>query len=117
TTTPSRGVRRRLSEPALGILGILPALLLIGALILYPVAYAVWLSLLDKHSFFPTERWVGLGNYLAIARDVEFWESLWRGVVYAASTAALQLRLGVAAALGLLPSFLRPSAAPALSPF
>ncbi len=98
-------MRRRLSEPALGILGILPALILIGALILYPVAYAVWLSLLDKHSFFPTERWVGLGNYLAIARDVEFWESLWRGVVYAASTTALQLGLGVAAALVLHRSF------------
>src|SRR6266498_5258150 len=89
TTTPSRRVRRPLSEPVLGVLGILPALLLIGALILYPVAYAVWLSLLDKHSFFPTERWVGLGNYLAIAGGVEVWGSLWRGVVYDASTTVL----------------------------
>jgi len=97
--------RRPLSEPLLGFLGILPALLLIGALILYPVAYAVWLSLFEKHSFFPTERWVGLGNYLTIARDVEFWESLWRGVVYAGSTTALQLVLGVAAALVLHRSF------------
>ena len=48
---------------------------------------------------------MGLGNYLAIARDVEFWESLWRGVVYAASTTVLQLGLGVAAALVLHRSF------------
>jgi multiple sugar transport system permease protein len=98
-------LRRSWSEPLLGILGVLPALLLIGALILYPVAYAVWLSLFEKHSFFPTERWVGLGNYLAIARDVEFWESLWRGVIYAASTTVLQLVFGLAAALVLHRSF------------
>jgi len=91
--------RRRLPESALGVLGILPALLLIGALILYPVGYAVWLSLHDKHSFFPAERWVGLANYVRLARDAEFWQSLWRGVVYAASTTGLQLVLGVAAAL------------------
>ncbi|HET7875587.1 MAG TPA: sugar ABC transporter permease [Methylomirabilota bacterium] len=91
--------RRRLSPAALGLLGILPALLLIGALILYPVAYAVWLSLLDKHSFFPTERWVGLGNYARLIRDAEFWDSLWKGIVYAASTTALQLVLGIASAL------------------
>jgi multiple sugar transport system permease protein len=94
-----RRPRPPLPGPVLGVLGILPALLLIGALILYPVAYAGWLSLFAKHSFFPSARWIGLGNYLAIARDLEFWESLWRGVVYAASTTVLQLVLGLGAAL------------------
>jgi multiple sugar transport system permease protein len=94
-----------LRPPALGLLGVAPALLLIGALILYPVGYAVWLSLLDKHSFFPAERWVGLSNYLRLARDGEFWESLRLGVVYAGWTTALQLVLGVAAALVLHEAF------------
>jgi multiple sugar transport system permease protein len=94
-----------LRPSALGLLGVAPALLLIGALILYPVGYAVWLSLLDKHSFFPAERWVGLGNYLRLARDGEFWESLRLGVVYAGWTTALQLVLGVAAALVLHEAF------------
>ena len=83
----------------------LPALLLIAALILYPVAYAIWLSLFEKHSFFPAQRWVGLGNYAAIFRDAEFWDSVWRAVVYASTTTALQLVLGVAAALVLHESF------------
>ena len=61
--------RRRLSPARLGLLGILPALLLIGVLILYPVGYAIWLSFFDKHSFFPAERWVGLGNYARLIRD------------------------------------------------
>jgi multiple sugar transport system permease protein len=97
--------RRRLSPALLGLLGILPALLLIGALTLYPVAYAIWLSFFDKHSFFPAERWVGLGNYVRLVRDPEFWRSVWLGVVYASSTTALQILLGVASALILHRSF------------
>ncbi len=94
-----------MSARALGALWVLPALLLIGALTLYPVGYAVWLSFFDKHSFFPAERWVGLGNYARIARDAEFWDSVWKGVVYAGATTALQLVLGVAAALVLHQAF------------
>ncbi|HEV8675750.1 MAG TPA: sugar ABC transporter permease [Methylomirabilota bacterium] len=95
----------RLSGSAVGVLGILPAVLLIAGLILYPVAYAVWLSLHDKHSFFPTEQFIGFRNYVEIAHDEEFWDSLWRGIVYAAGTTALQLGVGVAAALVLHQSF------------
>src|SRR2546425_1567106 len=65
----------------------------------------MWLSLFDKHSFFPAQRWVGLGNYLEILRDEEFWDSLWKGTVYAVSTTALQLVLGVAMALVLHQAF------------
>jgi len=105
--SPSPGRERgwRLSGSALGLLGLAPALLLIAALIIYPVVYAVWLSLHDKHSFFPTEQFIGLRNYWDIARDQEFWDSMWRGVVYAAGTTALQLVFGVAAALVLHRSF------------
>jgi len=88
-------LRRRLPEAVLGVLWILPALVLIAGLILYPVAYAIWLSLFDKHSFFPAERWVGLGNYARIAGDAEFWDSLWKGVVYAGASTVLQLVLGL----------------------
>jgi multiple sugar transport system permease protein len=88
-----------------GALWIAPALLLIVSLILYPVGYAIWLSFFDKHSFFPAERWVGLGNYVKIAQDAEFWDSMWKGIVYAGATTALQLVFGVAAALVLHQSF------------
>ena len=92
--------RPRRRRPALlGLAGILPALVLIVGLILYPVGYAIWLSFFDKHSFFPQERWVGLGNYVRLVGDPEFWDSLWKGTVYAAGTTALQLAFGVAAAL------------------
>ena len=92
--------RPRRRRPALlGLAGILPALVLIVGLILYPVGYAIWLSFFDKHSFFPQERWIGLGNYVRLVSDPEFWDSLWKGTVYAVGSTALQLVFGVAAAL------------------
>ena len=89
----------RLPEAAVGILLILPAILLLLSLTLYPVLYGVWISFFNKHSFFPQQTFIGFDNYISLLRDPEFWASVWRGTVYALSTIALQIILGVAAAL------------------
>jgi len=99
TTKPKR------REQLAGVLTISPALILILGLTLYPVAYSIWLSLLEKHSFFPQERFVGIENYLYLWKDEEFWTSLWLGVVYSIWTILFQMILGVAAALILNESF------------
>ena len=88
-----------LTDRVIGLLTIAPGLALILALTLYPVAYSLWLSLLDKHSFFPTERFIGLENYIYLWGDAEFWTSLWYGVVYSVWTIFFQVVLGVGAAL------------------
>jgi len=99
TTKPKR------REQLAGVLTISPALILILGLTLYPVAYSIWLSLLEKHSFFPQERFVGLENYFYLSKDAEFWSSLWLGVVYSIWTIVFQVVLGVAAALILNETF------------
>jgi multiple sugar transport system permease protein len=98
--------RRPWRQQVAGILTISPAFLLILALILYPVAYSMWLSLLDKHSFFPQEKFIGLDNYFYLWTDEEFWTSFWLGSVYSFWTILFQLILGVGAALILNESFL-----------
>ena len=98
--------RKPWSQQTAGILTIAPAFVLILGLILYPVAYSIWLSLLEKHSFFPQEKFIGLENYLYLWTDEEFWTSFWLGTVYSFWTILLQLILGVGAALILNESFL-----------
>ncbi|MBS1116435.1 MAG: sugar transporter permease [candidate division NC10 bacterium] len=98
--------RKPWSQQTAGILTIAPAFVLILGLILYPVAYSIWLSLLEKHSFFPQEKFIGLENYLYLWTDEEFWTSFWLGTVYSFWTIAFQLILGVGAALILNESFL-----------
>ena len=103
TQHPTQGQPWR--QQLTGFLVVLPALALILGLIVYPVAYSIWLSLLEKHSFFPQQRFIGLENYIYLWGDEEFWTSLWLGVVYSFWTILFQLILGVAAALILNESF------------
>jgi multiple sugar transport system permease protein len=98
--------RPKRREQLTGYLTIFPALFLILALTLYPVAYSIWLSLLEKHSFFPQQRFVGLENYFYLWKDPEFWSSLWLGTVYSIWTIFFQVILGVAAALILNETFM-----------
>ncbi|HEY3077896.1 MAG TPA: sugar ABC transporter permease, partial [Burkholderiales bacterium] len=88
-----------------GWLLVLPALALLAALAVYPVAYGIWLSFFSKHSFFPEQHFIGLANYAAVLADEEFWRSLKLGLIYSLSTIVLQLVLGTAAALLLNESF------------
>jgi multiple sugar transport system permease protein len=84
----------------------MPAMFLILGLALYPVGYSIWLSLLEKHSFFPQERFIGLENYIYLWSDPEFWSSFWLGLVYSFWTIVFQIILGVAAALILNEAFI-----------
>ncbi len=93
-------------EQLAGVMSIAPALILILGLTLYPVAYSVWLSLLEKHSFFPQERFIGLENFFYLWTDSEFWSSLWLGIIYSGWTIFFQIILGVAAALILNETFM-----------
>jgi multiple sugar transport system permease protein len=88
-----------------GWLLVLPALFLLCVLAVYPVAYGIWISFFNKHSFFPEQNFVALANYAAVFADEEFWRSLRLGLVYSLTTIALQLVLGVGAALILNEAF------------
>lgn len=87
------------SRQKAGFLLILPSILLIFVLLVYPVTYGIWLSFFKKHSFFPEQRFVGLSNYIYIFTNSDFWKSVWYGTVYSVSTILLQIIVGVVAAL------------------
>ena len=95
----------RLSPQKTGIILILPAVLLICSLLVYPVVYGIWLSFFKKHSFFPDQKFAGLANYLYLMRDPDFWMSVWYGTVYSVSTIVLQIVIGIIAALILNEAF------------
>jgi multiple sugar transport system permease protein len=91
--------RTRVSEATVGMLLVAPAVLLLATLTVYPVLYGAWISVFNKHSFFPEQTFVGFGNYAYVLTDPQFWDSVRLGSIYALSSIALQIILGVAAAL------------------
>ena len=77
-----------------------PALLLVLAVLGYPVAWEVWISLTDFSSRAQAGgAFVGLANYRQLLVDLDFWRGLLVSVTYLAVTAVAKLALGIAFAL------------------
>ena len=93
------GTRRR-REIAAAYALMAPSLVLVLGVLVYPVAWEIWVSLTDfsSHSTGPAA-FVGLANYARLATDVDFWSALLTTVLYFAVTTAAKLVLGVALAL------------------
>jgi len=75
------------------------ALLFTGVLILYPAWHALELSFQQRDSLISEPVWVGLDNYVNVLGRAEFWDALWRGLVFAGATIVLQIVLGIGFAL------------------
>jgi multiple sugar transport system permease protein len=85
---------------------LLPAVVVTAGVVLVPVAQTVWLSLQDYLLYDPeSARFVGLDNFLAIARDEVFWISLGHSLIWIVGVVGLQFLLGLATALLLNQSF------------
>lgn len=73
--------------------------------VVMPVMFAISLSFYRLESFVGVPQWVGLGNYVSVLTDGDFWRALASGTIYAFLSIALQLILGIGLALILNQSF------------
>jgi len=95
---PAIALKRRQWEP---FAFATPALVLIAIVIVFPLAYSFYLSLLDFDlSVGPDAAFVGLRNYTeALVRDQRFIASIWNTAVLIAPSLAGELLLGLGIAL------------------
>jgi multiple sugar transport system permease protein len=97
---PQRELSLEQKEAFLGYALIAPAILLVGAVILYPVGYNVYLSFTTvplTPDQAPT--WVGLEHYQRLLSSGEFWEALQNTVVFTFFSDVLATLAGLGAAL------------------
>jgi len=91
---------RRRNEVAVAYLLLAPAVLLLVAVLAYPLAWEIWTSFT---SLSPLEasgpRFVGLENYRGQVEDPAFWRAAGITVVYAIVTSVVKLALGLGFAL------------------
>lgn len=93
--------RARLGDIRLGILFILPALVFLAVLVLYPVLYNIYLSFQDYNYLLGTTRFVRWQHYGQLLQDPVFWRSLWNNLVWTLGGVGGQLALGLLAAVAL----------------
>jgi multiple sugar transport system permease protein len=93
--------RIHISDRAYPYVLITPAMIVVGLLALYPLGYAVYLSLryADLTSPIGIGQFVGLENYHYVLGDSFFWDSVRRTLIFAGSSVTVQLVLGMGIAL------------------
>ncbi len=101
--------RTRLSEPAYGILLVLPMFVIVVGILFLPTAYTIGLSL-SNFSFIKgaARSFVGLANYFAMFADEEFRSSLINSVFFTGVTVVLELLFGLVLAVILNRKFVMP---------
>lgn len=87
------------TERTAGYLLLVPALACISLLLLFPLAYSVWLSLTDAALLSSGAEFVGLRNYARLLASDEFLAALGNDVTYTLGTTALSVAMGLGMAL------------------
>ncbi|MGO4337687.1 carbohydrate ABC transporter permease [Labrys sp. KB_33_2] len=77
---------------------ILPALVLVSAVIVFPWLFTIGMSA-NAWQVGSAPRFVGLENYIRLAGDMRFWESMWHTLTYTVLSVVAPLILGTLAAL------------------
>ncbi|MDJ0728119.1 MAG: sugar ABC transporter permease [Prochloraceae cyanobacterium] len=89
-----------------GWLMVIPAILILGSVFIYPIARAFWLSLFTENLGTQLEPvFSGLTNYSRLLGDGRFWQTLQNTTVFTVASVSLELLLGMAIALILNQSF------------
>ncbi|GGG48483.1 sugar ABC transporter permease [Caldovatus sediminis] len=93
------GLLAALRDQHLGVILLLPSALTFLVLLVFPLGYGIWTSFFQRHVLDPEGVWVGLGNYVWLFGNREFWHSLTISTFWAGATVGLQIVLGTAVAL------------------
>ncbi|HEY0258546.1 MAG TPA: sugar ABC transporter permease [Lacisediminihabitans sp.] len=78
---------------------LLPAIVVLGVFVFYPICSAVYTSLTSWNGFSAEMPFVGAANYVRLVHDPEFWNSLLVTSVYALGVCVLSVGSGMTVAL------------------
>jgi multiple sugar transport system permease protein len=93
--------RRRWGSQASAWMFLVPSAIVLFAVMVFPLGYAIYLSLFDYDIGAGVFRFVGIGNYSTLLGEQEFWDSLGRTIVIVTSAVALEFVTGMVVAYGL----------------
>jgi len=92
---------REAAERRRALLCVAPTVVALGVLTVYPGIWVIWLSLQRRIPIFGVSRFAGLENYAFLAVDPRFWSAARTTAVFTLGSVALEVVLGVAAALAI----------------
>lgn len=85
--------RRRHRDNAVAYAMLAPVVILLGIFVIWPTAYAVYLSFFNW-SFYKSSEFVGFKNYMDVLTDPQFRHAIWLGLKFVLMTVPVQMVLG-----------------------
>jgi multiple sugar transport system permease protein len=79
---------------------IAPNMVVFTVFLFVPMVFAIYMSL-NEWSLIEEPTFIGLGNYVQMAQDLQFWQSLWNTLLYTVGTVPTSIALGLLVAVGL----------------
>src|ERR1700742_5190764 len=104
-SAPARRRSRGLPERRLATLMVAPSFVLIAVVAIWPIIYAIWLSL-HQYSLIQAglTRWAppaGLGNYIDALKSSEFWSAVRVTFEFTIASVVLETLIGLAMAMAM----------------
>jgi ABC-type sugar transport system permease subunit len=87
------------NEGLFAFLLVLPAVLIVFALYIYPLGYSLVISFLRSDVRYPGEEFRGLKNYIEIFHEPELLISFWRTIYFTIASLAIEMVVGIAIAV------------------
>ncbi|TJW32209.1 MAG: sugar ABC transporter permease, partial [Mesorhizobium sp.] len=78
---------------------LLPALLPVALMTIYPIAYALWTSMHSVLLLFPDTPFTGIDNYVRVVKSGYFLDALYNSLLFTAIAAPLVVVFGTLTAL------------------
>jgi ABC-type sugar transport system permease subunit len=93
------GSRLEHNEGLFAFLLVLPAILIVSALFVYPLVFSLVVSFFRSDIRYPGVRFRGLGNYIDIFRDPDLVASFWRTLYFTVVSIAIEMVVGITVAV------------------
>lgn len=95
-----------ISQKKLALILIIPAVVVIFGIVIYPLLNALYQSFFNTNLAYPLlTKFIGLGNYLSVFKDIYFWKSIYNTVYFTVISMILELIFGFIVALTLNEKF------------
>lgn len=94
-------MRRKIKADYTRWVFVLPALIIVGVLLIYPIFSSLYYSMTTKHLIRPSYDFIGLANYQAVLSDPNFFKAFLTSIVWTICSLAGQLIIGFTSALAI----------------
>jgi len=97
----NKALTLRAQDRRLGFYLLLPSIIILFAIIVYPIGYSLWLSFQNLNISNPARgrEFVGLQNYIEVLKSSDWWMSILRILYFVAADLIVGISLGLAIAL------------------